>query len=245
MALQSIFELFSPKTKTTFQEVTIIVDSEGKAGTQTKDLISLDATISMNLKGEAESTDHAIEEGAEFSDNINVKPLIYDIKGKIVNNPITLGGIVSSLGSASVGLLGGVSTKSALAQYGSSKLTGFLLNEGSGNRLKRAIESLFALQKTKKLFTVVSKLKSLDNVHIQTLNIDADNKSGDSFNFSGTLKQLTIIQSDVAVKSILNVDPSVAPGAEKQDLGSKKGIEKESTFFDSLKKKSVLKTIFG
>lgn len=245
MALQSIFELFSPKVRTKFQEVTIIVDSSGNPTTQTKDILTLDATLSMNLKSEAESTDHAIEEGAEYSDNINVKPLLFSVKGKIVNNPLTLAGIATSIGTSAVGALGGVSTKSAAAQYGASKIAGWLLTEGNGNRLKKAVQSLLDLQLNKKAFTIVNKLKTIDNVYLNLIDIDVDTKSGDSINFSGTLKQMRFIQSEVTVKSFLNVDPTVAPGASKQDLGTKQAIEKDPTFLDSLKKKSVLKTIFG
>lgn len=185
---------------------------------------TIDATLTENHNFEAEATDNPVEEGVVISDHINLKPEIYTLTGVISDTPIDL---TASIRGAvtSAGILAGkeiVGPLGAYAGVGAGAVAN-LLTGGSGNRMKNAFDYLRNLQSARVPFTVITGLNVYEHMVITSLNMNRDNKSGRSFNFTATLKKIRIVKSQVV--DIKNVPRNVTGASKKTELGKKAGEE--------------------
>lgn len=51
-------------------------------------LLTIDAAISYVIEGEAEATDHPVEQGANITDHLRPKPRVLNLEGFISNTPV-------------------------------------------------------------------------------------------------------------------------------------------------------------
>lgn len=197
--------------------------AEANPTDQIKDF-TIDATLTENHTSEASITENPVEEGVVITDHISLKADSYTLTGVISDTPLDLSASIKGA-ATSVGALVGKKIVGPLGAYAGVGAGAYanLLTGGSGNRMKNAFDHLKNIQTSRVKFTVVTGLMVYENMVLTTLTVNRDNKSGRSFNFSATLKQIRIVKSQVI--DIPNVPRAVKNAASTKDLG-KQAAEK-------------------
>lgn len=204
------------------------------------DLLVVDATVSEVPTYELEPTDHPIEDGADITDHLKIKPVSLKIDGVISETPLTLSAALSSLtttaGSAGGGLIGGF--KGGLGQTaaaaGASKI-GAKIFGNSSSPVTLARQQMRDLILKKKVFRIVTKYEAFDNMVLTSLSFTRDNTTGGSIKFSATARQITIVSSEVVT---INIASGAAHSAgKKTKLGQQQA---DNANADQSKKSSIL-----
>ena len=202
----------------------------------------IDVTLTENHSFESEVTENPVEEGVVISDHIDLKPESLTITGVISDTPLNLSTSAQGAATTAGAFVGKkiVGPLGAVAGVGAGAVAGLLA--GPNNRMKTAFDHLRDLQSKRVPFTVITGLKRYTNMVIVSLTINRDSKSGRSFNFTATLKQIRIVESKtIKIKNTF----SSTPAGAKQDLGKKSAIEAQkdirtvsAQFYDFVKKKA-------
>jgi hypothetical protein len=211
--------------------------------------VHIDVTLTENHNFESEVTDNPVEEGVVISDHIDLKPESLTITGVISDTPLNFTTSIQGAATTAGAFVGKkiVGPLGAVAGVGAGAVAGLLVSPN--NRMKNTFDHFRDLQSKRVPFTVITGLKRYTNMVIVTLTVNRDSKSGRSFNFTATLKQIRIVESKTI--KIKNTFAST-PAGSKQDLGKKSSIEAEkdnrtltATTFDFVKKKVFGSTVGG
>ncbi len=180
------------------------------------DSITLDASLSETHGSDVEVTDHPVEVGANISDHIRPKPPTLSIEGLVSNTPIPPAG--------------GDGTPLHITN-GNTQVTVDIKARSTfqETRAGSAYQQLLALKDSGQLFSVVTGLRTYDNMAFTTLTVPRDAKSGQTLKFTAALKQVIQVASKVV--------KVVAKASGKDKLGkvaAKPAPEKSQSLADSL-----------
>lgn len=151
--------------------------------------IELDVIISESVQTSSTITTNPVENGADVNDHIIINPMTFSMSG-----------IVSD---TKVGILGGLNTIESFTRQTSPS--------------QDAWEELLELQANRVPFTLVTNLKSYDNIVIENLSVTQDKDSSNSLNFTANLKEIIFVGSavlsaaqfadqDIADQAIANIE---------------------------------------
>lgn len=169
--------------------------------------IVLDASITETHTSEVEVTEFPVEKGANVADHRRVKPDGLTIEGLVSNTPLPEPNDPSTHYSEGA------------AEF-DSKAT------FKAGRAGQAYADLLALKDSGDLITVVTGLRTYENLTMVALSVPRDARTGQSLRFSATLKELRIVSSEI----VKTTEPKTKG---KESLGKKAAeptpAEKEKT----------------
>jgi hypothetical protein len=141
----------------------------------------IDATDSEIIEYSSIITNHPVSSGSNISDHIYENPILITMEGRITNDSL-LGRDFDTLPGF---LEGNIVTN--------------IYNYITGPTKKQilAFNCLETLKKNKSLVTIVAKMKTYDNMAIESLNFSRDNEVGDNLCFTIKLKQVNIVTSKI------------------------------------------------
>jgi hypothetical protein len=182
----------------------------------------IDVTLTEAHQSDSEPTENPVEEGVTITDHIDLKPLTFTMTGVVSDSPLDFGASIQ--GAATVA--GGLAGKKIAGPLGShagvaaGAFAGLLTKAArGGSRTKNAFDYFRDLQSKRVPFTVITGLHEYRNMVITSLTANRDNKTGNSFNFSATLKQIRVVKSrEINVPNTLRVTHGAG---SQQDLGKK------------------------
>lgn len=150
----------------------------------------IDYTESEIIEHSTTITNHPVSSGGNISDHIYNNPTIIKLDGSITNNALYLSDI------------------NTLTGFFQGNVLSNIYNYITGPSQKQifAFNFLETLKANKSLITVVAKMKSYDNMVIESLNFSTDKSTGDRLMFNITLKQITFVTS-----KIVNISKPVFP----------------------------------
>jgi Dit-like phage tail protein len=131
--------------------------------------IELDVIVNESVQTNSTITSNPVENGSDVNDHIIINPMTYSISGIVSNTK--------------VGFLGGLNT---LESFTSDTTPS-----------QDAWEDLLELQADRIPFTLVTNLKSYDNVVIENLATSQDKDSSNSLNFTANLREIIFVGSQV------------------------------------------------
>jgi len=198
------------------------------------DQLILDACVSEQHSRELEVTDHQVEDGTNISDHARLKPDGLTIEGVISNNPINrtqTRRVVNSLG---------VSFETSAQEDQATPGSGYA---------ERAFSVLRDLQDTKKLITVVTSLKTYDNMILVSLSVPRNSRQGTALYFTAQFKLIKFVKNKTTTVTVTR-EPR---GKGKVDTGkqstteasSSEGASKRKTWAKSLGDSSGLSGLLG
>lgn len=159
--------------------------------------LELDASVTETHSAEVDVTDHPIESGANISDHVRPKVETLTIEGLVTNSPLPV-------------------KSDPLVSYTYGSQTVSSRSRFFETRAGQAYADLRAMKDAGQLLTIVTALRSYENMVIQTLNVPRDATSGQALRFSVTLKQIRKVTNRAV--SVVNVENK---GKKKKDLGPK------------------------
>jgi hypothetical protein len=154
--------------------------------------IVLDASISEQHSAEVEVTEHPVEKGANIADHLRPKPEVLTIEGLVTNTPL----------DPSAAL---VRRTQGSTQFDSRA-------ELQPERAGQAYADLRALKDSGELVTVVTSLRTYENMALRSLSVPRDARSGQALRFTATLVQ---------VRTVTSATVSVPRAQKKTSLGKK------------------------
>lgn len=169
------------------------------------DAIEIDVSISEQHQSEVEITEHPVESGTNIVDHARPKPDTLTMECLISDDPMPS----PSAPEIAQDYLG--------AQY----MTKSQRREG---RAGQAYEDLRALKNAGALITVVTALRTYENMMIRSLSIPRDSKVGRAIRFSASLLEVRVVSNKtVELKALSKVEGGKkatpeAPAAQKKTL---------------------------
>jgi hypothetical protein len=158
--------------------------------------IELDASISESHSGTVQATAHQVERGAKITDHLRPEPDILTIEGLVTNTPINL---TQQTRAVSFGGVEFTTTATAPAIYG---VPGYA---------EEAFAKLQALKNAGELVTVVTAIKTYEDMALTSLQVPRDRSTGDALRFSATFQQIRIVQNKVT-----QIRPNTDPRANRK-----------------------------
>lgn len=154
----------------------------------------LDATDSEIIEYSSTITNHPVSSGSNISDHIYENPISITMEGRITDDSL-LGRDLDTLPGF---LEGNIVTN--------------IYNYITGPTKKQilAFNFLETLKKNKSLVTIVAKMKSYDNMAIESLNFSRDSEVGNNLCFTIKLKQLNIVTT-----KIVNITKPIIPSKKE------------------------------
>lgn len=146
--------------------------------------IDIDAVVTETHLDEVEVTDHPVEIGVNISDHMRVKPAMITLDGLVSNTPLPAAGAPTTPMQAEDGVTYSTRSASQPARAGS------------------AYQQLLALKTGGQLVTVVTALRSYDQMALVSLSVPRDAKTGNVLRFTAQLKEIRFASSQVAVISV-------------------------------------------
>lgn len=141
------------------------------------DSITLDASVNEGHSGEVEVTEHQVETGAAISDHARPKAETLSITGIVSNSPI-----------------GEVQSRRVAESGGVDPATGEPRNAQVGYA-EEAYRALRAIKDEGRLVTIVTSLRTYDNMIMTALSVPRDRGVGDALNFTASFKQIRLVTS--------------------------------------------------
>lgn len=135
--------------------------------------ITLDAAIHEDHVHESDITENPVEEGVEVTDHVQLKPAQLTIEGVITDAP---------LGYSIIGNIQNL-VRSVQSLFGAS------------SRSVDAFNKLLDLRQKREPFTVVTGLKSYDNMIFSRLSVPREAATGNAIHFTAEMKQIRIVES--------------------------------------------------
>lgn len=169
------------------------------------DSIELDASISEMHTGNVEVTEHPVESGFNVADHARPQAETLQIEGFISNTPIPFGG------EAAVHT-GTYTDASGRVFEWQSKSNGY------ADRAAIAYSALRDLKDLGAIITVVTALRTYEDMIITALSVPRDASTGNGLRFSATLKQIRVVNAQ-----------TVAPTAGEDKTKKKKVLDKKAT----------------
>lgn len=184
--------------------------------------ISIDATISDEHTSACDLTENPVEEGANVTDHVQLKPVELTIEGVISDTPLDFG-ILNNLITGNFGAI--KDTAKGIAGNFTGQTT----------RSTEEYNKLLDLQRKREPFKVVTGLKVYENMILVKLSVNRNATTGKSIHFKADLKQIRIVSSKTA-KSM-----NVAKGAKKLASKTKSVGQKITEKLDPVKDSKVEK----
>jgi hypothetical protein len=165
------------------------------------DTLVLDASVKEDHDAEVEVTDHPVEQGAAVSDHARPKPEELTIEGMVSNTPLNF-----------------IQARRSVTSEGFTWTTSAQTNAIRGNpgNAEAAYVTLRAMRDTPKMLTIITALRSYDNMVMTSLKIPRDKETGDVLKFTAKFKQVRIVTNAVTV-----VATKVNKAKPQQKLGGK------------------------
>ncbi len=147
------------------------------------DTIELDASISESHVGEVEVTEHPVEEGANISDHARPKPETLSVEGVVSNTPLSRS-----------------QSRRAFESHGRNLETTTLTDEiqGQPGFAESAYAKLLFIKDTGKVVTVVTKLRTYNNMVLKSLNVPRNAQTGEILRFTAQFLQVKVVQNKFA-----------------------------------------------
>ena len=184
------------------------------------DTLELDCSVSETHTRANEVTDHPVEKGANVSDHARSKPDMLTLEGIVSNTPLNKQQQQRIVESRGVNI---TSTSASDAPAGA---VGYA---------EQGYAKLSELMDKKTLITVVTALRTYENMILETLTVPRDARTGDALRFTGTFKQIRLV--DVQ-KTTVTVATKTPRANKKQKLGTQYGPPAPTGF----REKTVLKS---
>lgn len=205
----------------------------------------LDATVKENFTSTAEATQHPVEDGADVTDHVIIRPNGLTISGIITETPFEgLAGLVKAAG-ASVGssigqALGpfGTAVGAVAGGIGAKSIASSIF--GSSDRQLGAVSAEFVkLRDAKMPVDIQTGLQLYSSYILTSFTCSRDQKSGGSINVDLEFKELILVESETTQVAI----PKVAGALNGSNHGrqSKGNLSTDETAQGS----SLLKKILG
>jgi hypothetical protein len=165
--------------------------------------IELDASLSESHQFGSEVTQFPVEDGSVITDHIQNKPDQVSINGFVTNTPVrSFAEVVSAVD--------------------------LVRPSGVSGRTELAFEGLERLHRERALVTIVTNLKTYDDMALTSLTIPRNAAIGDTLEFSADfVKVVKVTSAVVAVENLLPVN-----GADKQGSSTKSGGKQNTSAAD-------------
>ena len=212
----------------------------GNADGTERELLILDMTMNTSHNNEANPTSNPIETGAVIADHVDVLPNVVSFEGVMSTNPITLTQAAIGNVAGAVPAIGGFGNTlgGSIFSGGIAALGGLLLNN-TGNRVQDALNAMLEIQEKSIPVTIITALKSYNNMILSSFNPIETAQVGDSLSFSATFKEIKIVQSEQII-----LPDSVLESAVKNKASSKQKLGKK-TAAESTRGASLLSRLTG
>lgn len=228
-------------------EIQRVVD--GKTGA-----IVLDALIREDYTAEAEPTTHPVEDGADVTDHVILRPRTLQIEGVVTETP--LDGLVDSLVNAGIqtvtssigqaiskkvgGGAFGASATSKLSGLAGKTLAG-LIKGPADNRLNLVLQELRAVRDSRQPVTIVTGLTQYDSFILKSFTVSRDQTTGKSIRVSLAFQELL----KATAKTIRVPVPKVKSALPKVERGRQGPTELTSTSERGKRASIAYGAIFG
>ncbi len=165
------------------------------------DNLVLDASVKEEHTADVEVTDHPVEQGSAISDHARPKPEELTIEGVVTNTPLSH-----------------LQTRRAVTSEGFSWTTSAAVNavRGTPGNAEAAYVTLRAMRDTPRLVTIITALRSYDNMVMTSLKVPREGSIGDVCKFEAKFKQVRIVTNAVTVVAtkVPKAKPQVAKGSQ-------------------------------
>jgi len=168
-----------------------------------------DLAFSYGAEHSSEVTTHPVESGANIADHVRVKPMQIKLDVLVSNTPINdLPDGSRHEKYASIPLKYPTPQAAAL---GPKTLSSYTYSGPNADYINDTYTKLWFLHDAHQLMTVVTPIKSYQNLVITNVKFTRDDQaSGDAGRFTIDLEEITIVTSDI-------VDSAIIPEAKKQE----------------------------
>jgi hypothetical protein len=174
----------------------------GKSPIRVKlDALSFDATPEQDYTGEVDTTDSAVEQGADVTDHARAKPESWSGTAVVSNLPIDA---------------------TDAAQRGEFKAG------SSGGYARDFFEKLKKMKDDRQLHTLVTPLRTYSNMMITALSSPTRANLGDAIQFKISLKEIRLVQSGTATFVTAPKTNTPKP-TTKENQAKKQGAEAKTT----------------
>ena len=189
--------------------------------------IAVDACVSEVHEQEATVTTSPIEDGSEIADHVIVQPARITIEGVITETPLGFksllasgvnAGVSSALAANASGLQsafgGAAGTAASVLTVAGGSLAG-LINSGADK--EDAFEHLSQILQGRKLVSVVTGLKTYENMVMTSLNCPRDSKTGGALRFTAAFTEVRFVSASLAEMALGALEgalPGVSKGAQ-------------------------------
>lgn len=163
----------------------------------TIDAITIDASISEQHNSEVEVTDHQVEQGANISDHARVRPTTLSLECVISNTPIT------------------AQQAQRIVESGGFTFTATSPVQGYRGHAEQTFNKLEALRDECRLITVVTSLKTYNNLILTSLSVPRNASTGEALRFSATFKSVTLVKNQTTTEKVTKT----TQGNGKKSLG--------------------------
>lgn len=171
--------------------------------------IELDAAISISHRAEVEVTQHPVEKGADIADHLRPKPEIVTIEGVVSNTPINVTQQTRAVEFVGTGFRAEFQTTAREEQP-----------FGVPGYAEEAYAKLRDIKDNRELVTIVTPLKTYENMALTSLEIPQDAKTGDSLRFTATFQNVRVVENKVT-----NLKVATDPRANKKAKLGKQAAE--------------------
>lgn len=163
------------------------------------DTLVLDASVKEEHVCEVEVTDHPVEQGSAISDHARSKPEEITIEGVISNTPLSH-----------------LQTRRAVTSEGFAWTTSAAASAVRGVPGNAEAAEVTLRNLRGKLVTVVTALRTYDNMALVSLKIPRDQTTGDILKFEAKFKQIRIVTNAVTVVAtkVAKAKPQVKKGSQ-------------------------------
>lgn len=155
-------------------------------------VVQLDASLNETHETEADVTEHQVERGARIADHKRKLPARVTIEGLVTNTPVG-----RAAQTRAVEFTGG-SFQSATSEDSPFGVPGYA---------EEAFAKLEDLFDSEELITVVTSLKTYENMAITKLTVPRDRSTGDALRFTVALKEVVIVENRVTFLQAAPADP--------------------------------------
>lgn len=199
--------------------------------------IILDAMVKEDYTADADPTTHPIEDGADITDHVILRPRILSIEGVVTETPFNvldnlvnaaIATVGSSIGSSiskrvGGGTFGTVATSRTVGLAGKS-IAGLLKSE-TDNRLNVLIQELKAARDSRVPVTIVTGLTQYENFLLRSFTVSRDQTTGKSIRVSLSFQEII----KAAAKLVRVPIPKVKSAVSKVEKGRQGTTELPST----------------
>jgi hypothetical protein len=144
--------------------------------------LELDAALTETHSADVEVTEYPVEQGANVADHRRVKPISITLECIISNTPMPKDGDPNA-------------TVSYRGHTWQSR------SKGQPGRAELAYEELLDLKNSAELLTVVTSLKTYDNMTITSVSVPRDEDTVHALRFTVTLREIRVVRNDTVTIS--------------------------------------------